>query len=123
MKISFDFDGTLSQIGIQKFCFDLIQKGYDIWITTSRVKEFTGAIHYHDDLMLVANSLGIPEERIHFTNSEFKAEYLENNNFVLHIDDDPFELIEIDKTKVIGIYVLDKQWKEKVLDVIGEVHD
>lgn len=123
MKISFDFDGTLSQIGVQKFCFDLIQRGYDIWITTSRILYLNGSIPVHDDLMLVANSLGIPEERIHFTNAEFKSEYLENNNFNIHIDDDPFELIKIEKTRVIGIYVMDKQWKEKVLDVIGEIND
>ena len=120
MKISFDFDSTLSKTSVQNFCFSLLLKDYDIWITTSRIKEFNGAIHYHDDLMLVANSLCISEDKIHFTNTEFKAPYLEENNFNIHIDDDIFQLKELEGTNVIGIDVNDKQWKEKVLFIIGE---
>jgi hypothetical protein len=120
MKISFDFDSTLSKVGVQKFCFDLIQKGYDVWITTSRVKQFNGAIHYHDDLTLVATSMGIPENKIHFTNAEFKSSYLAINDFTVHIDDDFFELKEIEKTKVKGIDVNEIDWKEQVLFIIGE---
>lgn len=36
MKISFDFDATLSRQVVQDIAKSLIQKGHDVYITTSR---------------------------------------------------------------------------------------
>jgi len=114
MKISFDFDSTLSRKDVQEYCKCLIQDGHDIWITTSRVKEFNGAIHDHTDLILVAQTLDIPENKIHFTNAEFKASYLQLNNFDIHIDDDRFELERIAKTDVLDVDVCKDDWKSVI---------
>jgi acid phosphatase class B len=118
MKISFDFDQTLSNKNVQEFCSKLIQKGFDIWIVTSRIKEFNGAMHYHDDLLSVAKNLGIPEEKIHFTNAEYKTHFLHENNFKIHIDDDYHELKKIKDTSVIGIDVTRQSWMKEFEDKI-----
>ena len=36
MKVSFDFDGTLSRKDVQNFAKSLVNTGYDVWIVTSR---------------------------------------------------------------------------------------
>jgi restriction endonuclease Mrr len=35
-KISFDFDSTLDREDVQEFAKELVEKGHDVWITTSR---------------------------------------------------------------------------------------
>lgn len=40
MKISFDFNGTLSRKSVQKYAKQLIDKGIDCIITTFRQKEY-----------------------------------------------------------------------------------
>jgi hypothetical protein len=39
MKISFDFDDTLSLPEVQKIAKSYIDKGYDVWVTTARSPE------------------------------------------------------------------------------------
>ena len=36
MKISMDFDSTLSRKDVQSFVINLITKGHEVWIVTSR---------------------------------------------------------------------------------------
>jgi len=36
MKVSFDFDGTLSKKDVQKFAKELVEEGHEVWIVTSR---------------------------------------------------------------------------------------
>ena len=42
MKISFDFDSTLSEAKIQKLAKKFINDGHEVWITTSRLSSEHG---------------------------------------------------------------------------------
>ena len=89
MKVSFDFDDTLDRESVQKYARGLIERGIEVWITTSRHsnKENDFATDWNDDLFEVVDSLGIPRERIIYTEGADKYLYFENENFVWHLDD------------------------------------
>lgn len=93
MKVSFDFDNTLDRESVQKYAAELISKGIDVWITTSRIadRENDWAKDWNDDLYEVANTLGIPREKIRFTDMIDKYKYFENSDFIWHLDDDWIE--------------------------------
>lgn len=110
MKVSFDFDSTLDRPSVQGFAKTLINDGIEVWIITSRISiEYAKAnldqftINRVDKanhkLFRVADNLGIKREHIHFTNAQFKINFLSNKNFLFHLDDDPDELIEILNSK------------------------
>lgn len=88
MKISFDFDGTLSQLAIQELAKVHLTFGHEIWIVTAR----TSSSNWNFDLKIVANNLGIPHERIHYTEGSYKWQFLEDNGFDIHFDDDYMEI-------------------------------
>jgi hypothetical protein len=113
-KISFDFDSTLSRRDVQSFAKELITKGHDVWIVTSRcatepalAKGWHWVEKQNQELYDVAESVGIPRDKIVFTEHVDKIEYLEGKNFLFHIDDDEHELIEIiksgDPCKVVNV--------------------
>jgi hypothetical protein len=107
-KVSFDFDGTLSLHEVQVYASSLVDKGYEVWIVTSRYdldqldhrwrRKGDDEPWRHQDLFEVAENCGIKKEHIHFTNQEKKARFLEGKGFIFHLDDDDFELIEIMKS-------------------------
>jgi len=121
MKVSFDFDGTLSKFGIQEFAKELITQGIEVWIVTSRWPDTPQHRVLNDDLFEVADELGIYRERIVFTCYEHKADYfLKHPNFVFHLDDDWIEIkVMEEKCKVKGISVFGNvDWKEQALNLI-----
>ena len=73
MKISFDFDGTLSRKSVQKYAKELIDRGFDCIVTTFRQKEHIPP-DSNDDLFAVAEKLGINEVR--FTEGKDKSSFL-----------------------------------------------
>ena len=98
-KTSFDFDGTLELKSIQAYAAELLTRDWvEVWICTSRFgddekyKRFfhttTNVDLTNNDLWEVAERLGIPKERIHFTDMADKYEWLKGKDFVWHIDDD-----------------------------------
>lgn len=112
MKISFDFDSTLTRSDIQEIADDFINRGHDVHITTSRHTKSKyrlvggGNINFqNEDLFKVAEDLGIPKENIHFTEMEPKKDFLEG--FDMHFDDDEVEidLITRSKIKCLGILI------------------
>ena len=119
MKVSFDFDSTLSRPIIQKYAQELINKGIEVWICTSRVDDEEALKRWklsghNDDLFLVAAELKIPKERIIFTNYNNKVDFLRDKNFIWHLDDDVIELsfFKGEKTTGISCYAT-TTWKEK----------
>jgi hypothetical protein len=87
MKISFDFDGILSEEYIQEIAKNYINDGHEVWITTSRLSDDVAPSKYWNrDLFNVATKLGIPWNRIQFTNGDQKWKFLKD--FDLHYDDD-----------------------------------
>lgn len=114
IKVSFDFDATLSRLDIQEYARELVDRGVDVWICTSRFSpENAPNKEWNDDLFLVADRVGIKRSNIIFTNFEDKSEHLNNKNFKWHIDDDYIELSFIkDNTDVKPITLFgNKDWR------------
>lgn len=88
-KISFDFDGTLDRETIQRYATELIDRGHEVCIITSRLKMMVD----NEDLYEVADRLSITD--INFTNLQPKVETVKTKDIDLHLDDCSFELREI----------------------------
>lgn len=127
MKVSFDFDLTLSEHKVQEYAKELVQRGFEVWIVTSRPEVYTGGyINFkptNDDLFEVAEDIGIKREHIHFTNYAFKSEFIEGKNFIFHLDDDVDELLSILETKdnCKPLNVFHDDWKQNCEDVITDI--
>jgi hypothetical protein len=109
IKVSFDFDGTLDRKEVQKYAKELINDGYEVWIVTARFSEIS---MYHKEFMIkyglksiqkdfdnlfnVAKELCISEDHIDFQNMAPKIEFLFDKDFIWHLDNDPYELYDID---------------------------
>ena len=135
MKVSFDFDGTLSRKSIQKYAKDLVKLGHEVWITTSRydsidkyskeeVKDWQieNLSSAWNKLFIVANEIGISRDHIIFTNKESKVPYIKEQNFLWHLDDDSLELNAINRyTNTIGISVVGQSnWIEKCNKLLND---
>ena len=129
MKVSFDFDGTLSRSDVQAFAKELIEKGIDVWIVTSRIstkpalkKGWHWIKKQNDDLYKVAESVGIPKGKIVFTEHIDKIVFLKDKGFLFHLDDDEWELIQImnskDPCRPLNVDHFD--WKESCLELINK---
>jgi len=123
------FDETLELQNVQNYVKTLINRNIEVWIVTSRYSddflinnlnidvEFVKLLN--SDLYDIANKLGIQKNRIHFTNLKYKYNFLENNKFLFHADDDYDEIQKINNnTNVIGIYLFDEFWKTKCESLI-----
>lgn len=104
MKVSFDYDNTLSIASIQEYAKMLIDKGVEVWIVTRRFDsedkytlDFLKEIQVepdnlkkqHVELFEVADRLGIKRENIIFMNMNPKYLFFKSNpDFVWHLDDD-----------------------------------
>ena len=117
-SVSFDFDSTLSRKDVQDYAAHLIKEGHDVWITTSRFDEENKHRYplnpTNEDMYEIADALGIPREKIVFTNRELKSGFFAED-FVWHLDDDWIELNFINReTDVVGISVVGgNSWKKK----------
>lgn len=134
-KVSFDYDSTLSKKSVQDYAKSLIDLGYEIWITTSRydsvekypteeVKlwKINNLEKEWNNLFLVADEIGIDRKHIIFTNKESKVPYIQEQNFLWHLDDDLEEINAITlNTKTIGIWVLLSHWKSKCNNILNEM--
>ena len=118
-KVSFDFDSTLSKLIIQKYAKELIERGLEVWICTSRLEnKHAPNLNWNDDLFLVADALKIDREKIIFTNNsktqKEKSDFLNGKGFVWHLDDCWLDLSYIKtNSDLIGISCFgNKNWKE-----------
>jgi len=92
-KFSFDYDETLSEYDVQEFAKELIAKGYDVWVVTSRCddhwpddKDWSPDISGNRDLYFTVAPLGIPHEKVLFTNGSLKHRKLVEHGFNFHLD-------------------------------------
>jgi hypothetical protein len=123
LNISFDFDGTLTKKTVQDFARYCIDQGLNVWIVTSRANK---GVHesYNIELFKVAESLGIPQDRIIFTNGGLKKDYFRQfSDFIFHLDDDWIELHEIEiHTDVKAIPVFgNSDWEQECYNAIQYV--
>ena len=102
IKISIDYDGTLSRKDVQIFVKELIDKDFDVWVVTSRYstessleKGWLWIEKQNQELFNVTDSIGIDRDKIVFTNNEKKILFLKGKGFLFHLDDDIDELLSI----------------------------
>lgn len=115
-RVSVDFDFTLTTFAVKEYVKELIERGFEVHIVTSRppdnITVYVGT-HFNQDLHKVAEKLLIPKSNIHFLN--FRNKYLffqENPGFLWHLDDSDYELNLIKlNCKTPGIRVYQKDWK------------
>lgn len=131
-KVSFDFDGTLEREVIQEYAKELVDSGHEVWVVTTRYDDeklvevsdkqyLESNLESNQKLLAIANSVGIPRERIKFTNMKWKYSFLREGEFDLHLDDTPTELNLINKyaKKVSAISCKNTStWKNKCEKVL-----
>jgi hypothetical protein len=130
IKVSFDFDNTLSKESVQNYVRELKDKGYDVWIVTSRYADCSDYFGYkglilencHKDLLTVADKLDIPRNQIIYTNMDSKwKRLLDLPNVKFHLDDDQYELREIQRfTTAKAISVMSSSWIKKCNKILNE---
>jgi hypothetical protein len=132
MKVSFDFDHTLSRKDVQSFAKDLVKEGHEVWIVTSRFsdeaakeKKWHWIEGQNQKLFDVAEECGIKKENIQFTCMESKSIFLKDKGFIFHLDDDDIELMDILETKdgCRPIHVDHFEWKETCKNILKKSLD
>lgn len=105
MKISFDFDNTLTKKHIQAIATGCLLAGYDVWVTTSRRQSDSREVYE------ICRNIGIPIKNCQFTHFEDKVKFL--SDFDVHFDDDEYEidLINRDEGKCKGILLGFTNWR------------
>jgi len=133
MKLSFDFDGTLSRIDVQEYAKSLVESGHEVWIITSRYSAEAGMekgwpwIEQQNlAVFSVAEECGILKERIIFTNGADKIHWIKSQGFAFHLDDDVDELMKISEGQdpCRPVNVDHFEWKKSCNKVIedGRLH-
>lgn len=93
IKVSFDFDGTLHDNDeVQSLAAELSKDpSFELYITTRRYSH----TDERRDVMIFAEVLGIPNERITFTDRDYKYPYLVSAEIDIHLDDDLQECMHV----------------------------
>lgn len=104
MKISFDYDGTLSLEKIQVLAKSLVKSGHDVWILTTRNNEYGTNNH---DMFYISQKVEIPIIKILFTHGKLKAHKFKEKKFDMHFDNNWMEIEEINIVGGLGILVTD----------------
>lgn len=129
MKVSFDFDDTLSKEHVQAYAKELIARKIDVHIVTSRYEDPEKYINLpqnernHNDLFSVVEKLKLTRDKIHFTNFCDKSEFFnEHQDFVWHLDDNYYEITSMlnsKKCKTIPIDINSSSYKQKCDRIIN----
>lgn len=93
--ISIDFDDTLSTEKGQVMASDILDQGGDLHIVTRRSSDESKEVYE------IAEELGIPKNKIHFTNGEMKWKTLQKLGVIKHIDNNPDEIKLIEENTEI----------------------
>lgn len=117
-KLTFDFDGTLTRPEVQDYFLELIERGFDCWVLTSRYDD----LHKHrypknptnEDLWELIDKLNFPRYKVKFMNMESKGIYLSFTDVLWHLDDDDEDLLDIfEEAQTRQIDVKTNRWKER----------
>lgn len=132
-QITFDFDGTLDdefdgklnsqKEEIQDICKQLIEMGNDVRILTKRYSsEFKNLGKGNEHLIVydLASKLGIPPDKVHFTNREMKFGFIVQNKVDIHFENAQYEVELIDQAslennqKCLVVPVEDPYWRDLI---------
>lgn len=98
MKASFDFDGVLTNEGVQDFARQLIEDGVNVYILTQRPPVLC------KEVFNVASRIGVNIDHVVFAGVQPKEDFLEDIEPMFHLDDDP----TIDSERLV---VYSEGWK------------
>ncbi len=128
-KISFDFDGTLSdefdktlnlqKKEIQNVFKQLKEMGNDIYIITKRHSPKNGSmgkVNEHIEVLQLASEMGLPGKNVVFTDRQLKAETLIKMGINIHFENSDFELQYLNtfNHNVEVIMITDPYWRDLV---------
>jgi hypothetical protein len=99
MKISFDFDDTLTEKHMQQLAVSLCGSGADVYIITTRLAGFGQEVYQ------LASQLGIAQDKIYFTHRASKASLVDQLEIDIHFDDDPAEVESIGQKGRMAVLV------------------
>jgi hypothetical protein len=98
MKISFDYDGVLSTGRGKLLATKTINAGNEVYIITGRQKKDSAPVYY------LADQLGIPVNRVFFTEGKDKYPFIDELGINLHYDDNKEQVDLINaRTKAAAI--------------------
>lgn len=132
MKVSFDFDGTLRRLDVQRYAKSLVEAGHEVWIVTTRTTTediIDRGWYWCKDqniiLFEIAEACGILKEHIVFTDHQDKIHFLKGKGFVFHLDDDVDELMKISEGRdpCRPVNVEHFEWKEECAGVLSKTND
>ena len=122
MKVSFDFDSTLTIDTVQDFARKLVEDGHEVWIVTQRFefKDSSGNSVNNKWVFEIAEEVGIKRENIHFCNMRDKFHFFIDKDFLFHLDDDIIDLDFIrTETNVFPVWRDNRNdWKNQCKDLI-----
>ena len=90
-KISIDFDDTLSTQRGQRLAQDILRQKDNLYVVTRRRSSESSGVY------AVTDKLGIPRNKVIFTNGKLKWETLRRLGITKHIDNNPDEIAAIKK--------------------------
>ena len=100
MRISYDFDDTLTTEKGQQMALNDIKNGNDVFILTARQERD------NEEVFKVADKLGIAHSKVHFTNGKDKWSFVIRLKIDKHIDNNKEQVDKIERnTKAIGIFI------------------
>lgn len=121
--VTFDYDDTLSNKEVQDYAKQLISKGFNVMIVTSRYEDSLKHRYPNSkpnsDIYHTAKQLGISKEHIKFTNQNLKSDELKKLKSIVHIDNNMNELMHLQGTNVKGVDVTRPGWKNQVNKTLG----
>lgn len=127
MRVSFDFDGTLTLPEAQQYCKELLDRGIEVFVTTFRYDELRKHLWTENpcnkDLWEIIDNLGIDRRHVIFTNMTPKSNVLKFSDVLWHLDDMFDVLFDLkENTRTEPVFVLDTNWKERCNQLLKE-HD
>jgi len=100
MKISFDYDGTLTQSKVQKMAKFFVNFGDDVYIITARNKTIGGPV------LEMAKKLNIPESNVFLTGSmPKKIETIMDKKIDIHFDNNKNVVDALNMNKLNGVLI------------------
>ena len=116
MRVTFDFDSTLDINVIQDYAEDLIDRGFDVWVITTRNHAM------FSEVKDITEKLKIPPHRVLFTCGKDKVDAIKDLKPIFHLDDDWHELGLVNKqTDTVGVSSFgNKEWRDQCEIAIEE---
>jgi hydroxymethylpyrimidine pyrophosphatase-like HAD family hydrolase len=98
IRVTFDYDDTLTEENVRQYASELKERGFDVWVVTARTSNFSQDVYSDTD------ELGIARNHVIFTEGEYKQDFIREIAPIFHVDDDHIETVLIRaSTRTVGV--------------------